>query len=146
MPAGFLLAGFAVLRLPAGRRERLLLPLAALSAVPLLLSPLSDSVPVTTLLWTVSGVGSCLQLVANASYVVAAPVHARGRAYGVAATSLMAVQGLAQLLVGGLSELVGPSAAVAVVAAGMLLLLLLPLTRSAGPATLKEPAASSEAA
>ena len=130
LPAGFLLASFLVLRVAAERRERLLVPLAALSAVPLLLSPLSGSVVVTVLLWALSGAGSCVQLVASAAYVVAAPPEARGRAYGVASTSLMAVQGLAQLVVGGLSGLAGPSVAVAVIAAGMLLVL--PLVRGAG--------------
>ena len=138
LPAGFLLASFAVLRVVPERRERLLLPLAALSAGPLLLTPLSASVPVTTALWLLAGVGASLQLVASAAYVVAAPAHARGRAYGVAATLLMAVQGGAQLLVGALATATGARAAVALVAG--LTLLLLPLTGSPREPTLKRSA------
>ena len=138
LPAGFLAASFAVLRVAPERRERLLLPLTALSAGPLLLTPLSTSVPVTTALWLLAGIGSSLQLVANAAYVVAAPAHARGRAYGVAATLLMAAQGGAQMLGGALASATGPRGAVALIA-GLTLLLLLPLTGSTRRQSLKQP-------
>ena len=136
LPAGFLLASFAVLRVDTDRRERLLLPLAALTALPLMLTPLSSSLAVTAGLWVAGGMGSSMQLIANASYVVAAPIHARGRAYGMAAALLMAVQGISQLLVGALASVLTSRSAVALVAAGTLLLL--SLLRGNRDSTLKK--------
>jgi MFS family permease len=107
VPAGFVLASFAVLRVPPGRREALLPYLVLLSAAPLVLTPLVDTIPLTLALWTVSGMGSALQLVASAAYVASAPSHARARAYGIAGTTLMASQGVAQLAAGTFSSAFG---------------------------------------
>jgi uncharacterized membrane protein YfcA len=45
VPAGFLLGSYGLLRLPAERRERLFPWLVVLSCVPLLLTPLTSSLP-----------------------------------------------------------------------------------------------------
>ena len=127
LPAGFVLASFAVLRLPSDRRRELLPRLVVVSAVPLLITPLVHDVPLTVVLWTLSGMGSSIQLVASAAYVAAAPAHARARAYGIASTVLMASQGLAQLTAGSLSSALGlahgPGLSVAAVALGTLIVL-----------------------
>lgn len=125
VPAGFLLGSFLVLRLPLARRLALMPGLSALACVPLLFTPLAAHGSTVAVLWAVAGVGNAVQLVANSEYMSAAPEHARGRAYGVAVTVLMAVQGLTLLFAGGLAELVDPRAAVAVV--GLLALLVLPV-------------------
>jgi MFS family permease len=83
-------------------------------------------------LWAVAGAGNALQLVANSSYVQAVPAHLRGRAFGVAATLLMAVQGVVLLAAGALAEVTGPRVPVAVLAAACLLLV--PLLAAATPA------------
>jgi MFS family permease len=119
IPAGFIVGSFAILRLPADRRPALLPWLVLLAVVPLLLTPLLNSIPALVALWAVSGLGSALQLIASAAYVSAAPVSARARAYGVATTALMAGQGAAQLGAGGIASAVGregPGVAVAVLA------------------------------
>ncbi len=128
VPLGFLVASFAVLRVPAERRERLFLPMTLLSVVPLLLTPVFDSVLLIGALWAVAGLGNALQLTANASYVQAVPAHLRGRAYGIAGTALMLVQGLVLLLAGGLAEKLDARVPVAVMAG--VGLLLLPLVAS----------------
>lgn len=46
VPAGFLLGSFLLVRVPAERRERLFVPLTMVSIVPLLLTPLIDSLVV----------------------------------------------------------------------------------------------------
>lgn len=107
LPAGFVGASFFVLRLPEERRSALLPGLVALSAIPLLLTPAVTNPAAVACLWVVSGMGASLQLVASAGYVAAAPAHARGRAYGIASTMLMASQGVAQLVAGSLSKVVG---------------------------------------
>ncbi len=134
VPAGFLLGSFLLVRVPAERRERLFVPLTMVSSVPLLLTPLIDSLVVLAAAWVLAGTGNALQLIANASYVQAVPPHLRGRAYGVAGTALAAIQGVVLLLVGALAEVTDPRVPVAVAAA--LGLALMPAVRRVGrPAT-----------
>ncbi len=122
VPAGFLVGSWLVLRLPAERREALFPVLVTASCLPLLLTAVIDDAVVLCAVWMLAGVGNALQLVANSAFVQAVPAHLRGRAYGVAGTLLMAVQGVVLLLAGALAELTGPRAPVAVMAAGTLLL------------------------
>jgi MFS family permease len=122
VPAGFLIGSWLVLRLPAERREPLFPFLVAASCLPLLLTPVIEDAVVLCAVWVLAGVGNALQLVANSSFVQAVPAHLRGRAFGVAGTLLMAVQGVVLLLAGALAELTGPRAPVALVAACTLLL------------------------
>lgn len=130
VPAGFLLGSFLLVRVPPERRERLFVPLTMVSIVPLLLTPLIDSLVVLALLWVLAGTGNALQLIANVAYVQAVPAHLRGRAYGIAGTALAAIQGVVLLLVGALAEVTDPRVPVAVAAA--LGLALLPAARRAG--------------
>lgn len=123
VPAGFLLGSYAVLRLPPERRPRLFPWLVLLSGSSLAASPLLDQLWQIAGLWVLAGVGTALQLIANAAFVQAVPQHLRGRAFGVAGTALMAIQGLVLLAAGGLADLVGPRSSVAVTAlVGVLLL------------------------
>lgn len=131
VPAGFLVGSFLVLRVDPDRRAELLPALLALACVPLLLTPFTRSGAAVAALWLLSGAGGAGQLVANAGFMTAAPAHARGRAFGLAVTVLMAVQGLVLLTAGALSEAVDPRWAVA--AAALLALALLPLVPRAAP-------------
>jgi MFS family permease len=135
VPAGFLLGSWVVLRLPPDRRPRLFPWLVLLSGLALALSPLLDSVELIAAVWFVAGVGTALQLIANAAFVQAVPAHLRGRAFGVAGTSLMAVQGLVLLLAGGLADLFGPRNSVALIAVGGLFVLGLSGLLSRSPTT-----------
>jgi MFS family permease len=133
VPAGFLLGSWLVLRLPVERREPLFPVMVAASCLPLLLTAVVDDALVLCGLWAVAGVGNALQLVANSAFVQAVPSHVRGRAFGVAATLLMAVQGVVLLAAGALAELTGPRVPVAVVAAATLVLV--PVLVAASPTT-----------
>lgn len=130
VPAGFLLGSCLLIRVPSARRERLFVPLTLVSIVPLVLTPLIDSLALLAVAWVLAGTGNALQLIANASYVQAVPPRLRGRAYGVAGTALAAVQGLVLLLVGGLAELTDPRVPVAV--AALLGLALVPVAARVG--------------
>ena len=146
VPAGFLVGTWLVLRVPPQRREALFPVLVAGSCAPLLLTAVVDDVVVLVVLWTLAGVGNALQLVANSAFVQAVPAHLRGRAFGVAATSLMAVQGVLLLVAGAMAEVTGPRVPVAVLA-GVTLLLVPLLARAAqdvSPAV--DPVAAGEAA
>ena len=133
VPAGFLLGSWLVLRLPVERREPLFPVMVAASCLPLLLTAVVDDALVLCALWAVAGIGNALQLVANSAFVQAVPPHVRGRAFGVAATLLMAVQGVVLLAAGALAELTGPRVPVAVVAAATLVLV--PVLVAASPTT-----------
>jgi hypothetical protein len=113
VPAGFLLGSYLVLRLPPARRPVLFPWLTALSGLALMTTPLLDQVWLVVAVWTLAGVGTALQLIANAAFVQAVPAHLRGRAFGVAGTALMAVQGLVLLLAGALADRIGSQTAVA---------------------------------
>jgi MFS family permease len=117
VPAGFLLGSAALLRLQAERRERLFPVLMLLACAPLLVTPFVDSLVLIAALWVIAGCGNAMQLIANSSYVQAVPPHLRGRAFGIAGSALMAVQGLVLLLAGGLAEATDPRVPVAVAAA-----------------------------
>ena len=130
VPAGFLLGSFLLVRVPREQRERLFVPLTLISCLPLILTPLIDSLVLLAAAWVLAGTGNALQLIANASYVQAVPAHLRGRAYGIAGTALAAIQGVVLLLVGALAEVTDPRVPVAVVAA--LGLTLLPAVRRTG--------------
>ena len=131
VPAGFLLGSFLVLRVDPERRAELLPGLLALACVPLLLTPFAGSGAALAGLWLLSGAGGAGQLVANAAFMTAAPPEARGRAFGLAVTVLMAVQGLVLLSAGAVSEVLDPRWVVA--GAALLALALLPLVPRPAP-------------
>ncbi|TAL21954.1 MAG: MFS transporter [Frankiales bacterium] len=116
VPAGFLLGSWLLLRVAAERRERLFPWLVALSCLPLMATPLVDSLTGITLLWVLAGCGNALQLVANSSFVQAVPAHLRGRAFGVAVTLLMVLQGVVLLAAGALAETTDARLPIALVA------------------------------
>lgn len=117
VPAGFLVGSFLLLRVPVDRRLEVVPRLVALACLPLLLTPLVDVTWVVGLLWLLAGAFSSASLVVNAAYMVAAPPDARGRAYGMAVSALMAVQGVTLLIGGALAEVLDPRLAVTVLAA-----------------------------
>lgn len=122
-PVGFLVGSWLLLKVAPDGREALFPWLVGGTCVVLLLSPLVGDLRLLALLWAVAGAGNALQLVANAAFVQAVPAHLRGRAFGFAGAMLFAVQGVVLLAAGGLAELTGPRAAVALCAAACLLAL-----------------------
>lgn len=119
-PLGSVLGAWLFVRfVPAGTRARLVGPMAVAAGVPLALCILRPGVPLTLLLWAVSGMLSTAYLLqTQASFVRATPDGGRGRAIGVAASGIIAAQGAAVLLGGLLADASDPATAVA--AAGVL--------------------------
>ncbi len=129
VPAGFLLGSVLLLRVAPARRTALLPGLVVLAAAALLVTPVLSGVAAVATLWAVAGAGSALSMVANAAYMQAVPAGLRGRAFGVADTALMALQGVVLLVVGALAQLLDPLAAVSVAGLGTLAGLLLLVRR-----------------
>jgi MFS family permease len=115
-PLGSVLGAWLFVRfVPAATRARLVGVMAVAAGVPLALCILHPGVPLTLLLWAVSGMLSTAYLLqTQASFVRATPDGGRGRAIGVAASGIIAAQGAAVLLGGLLSDASDPATAVAV--------------------------------
>jgi hypothetical protein len=115
-PLGSVLGAWLFVRfVPAETRARLVGLMAVAAGVPLALCILRPGVPLTLLLWAVSGMLSTAYLLqTQASFVRATPDGGRGRAIGVAASGIIAAQGAAVLLGGLLAEASDPATAVAV--------------------------------
>jgi hypothetical protein len=137
VPFGFLVGSWVLLRVAAERRERLFPGLVAIGCLPLMATPLVDSLIGITLLWVLAGCGNALQLVANSSFVQAVPAHLRGRAFGVAATLLMVLQGVVLLAAGALAETTDARMPIAVVAVVSLALMPLLPRQPQGSAILR---------
>ncbi|MCR6490546.1 MFS transporter [Amycolatopsis sp. OK19-0408] len=117
-PVGTVL-GLTVLRAvaPERRLRRLGLLVVATSAV-LLPTGWEPALPISVVLWTVSGALSAHDMVTNAAYVAAAPQKHRGQAIGLAIAALRASQGVAIVATGLLAQLWGPAAVITLAAAG----------------------------
>jgi MFS family permease len=118
MPLGVVAGSFAFGRLftPSGR-IRIMGWLAMASCAPLIGSAFSPPLWVVLLLWALAGAGEAYQLAAAAAFVQNLTPAARGRAFGLAQSGLLAVQGLGILAGGAVANFTG--APVAVGLAGM---------------------------
>ena len=108
VPAGFLLGSWLVLRLPPSGASRCSRCCVAGSCAPLLLTAVVDA---SSCSCVALGAGGRRQRPADRrqrAFVQAVPAHLRGRAFGVAGTLLMAVQGIVLLGAGALAEVTGP--------------------------------------
>jgi hypothetical protein len=115
-PLGSVLGAWLFTRfVPSRTRSRLTGVLAVASGVPLMLSLLRPGLPVTVMLWGLSGAFSTAYLLqTQADFVRATPDAERGRSIGVAASGIVAGQGFAVLVGGMLADLWDPATAVAI--------------------------------
>jgi len=118
MPLGVVVGSFAFGRLvtPSGRL-RIMGWLAMASCAPLIGSAFSPPLWAVLLLWALAGAGEAYQLAAAAAFVQNLTPAARARAFGLAQSGLLAVQGLGILAGGAVANFTG--APVAVGLAGM---------------------------
>jgi predicted MFS family arabinose efflux permease len=118
-PLGSVLGAWLFVRfVPQDVRERLVGVLAAGAGLPLVLCLLRPGVPLTIVLWAVSGMlATAYLLQTQACFVRATPDAGRGRAIGVAASGIIAAQGAAVLVGGFLADVWDPATAVAVAGA-----------------------------
>jgi MFS family permease len=122
-PVGSVLGAWLFVRfVPPDRRARLIGVLAAAAGLPLLFTLLRPGVPVAAVLFGLSGMLTTAYLMqAQASFVRATPDVIRGRAIGVAASGIIAGQGVAVLVGGLVADISTPSTAiVSCAAAGVL--------------------------
>jgi hypothetical protein len=111
---GAALGGLLVARASPALRSRLMVPLAIATGLPIAATALAPPVPLTVLLWACGGALSSYLTLAQVKLTSAIPDGLRGRTIGVAAAGLQTAQGLGVLLAGAITEIVPPSASIAV--------------------------------
>lgn len=112
---GMGLGNFVVGRLvPPGVRERLTLPLALLTGVPLLLFPLGPGVTAACLLMTATTCGLSYELTVQRQLADAVPEDIRGQAMGLANIGVMTGQALGIAAGGALAEFAAPGRVIAI--------------------------------
>jgi MFS family permease len=118
-PLGSVIGAWAFVRFVSPEtRARLVGVLAVGAGLPLVLCLFRPGVPLTLLLWGVSGMLSTAYLLqTQASFVRTTPDAGRGRAIGVAASGIIAAQGLAVLVGGFLADVWNAATAIAVAGA-----------------------------
>ena len=90
--------------------------LAMASCAPLIGSAFRPPLWAVLTLWALAGAGGAYQLVASAAFVQTVPPEGRGRAFGLAQSGLLAVQGLGIVAGGALASVIGATAAAGAVA------------------------------
>ncbi|MFC4948315.1 MFS transporter [Pseudonocardia sp. GCM10023141] len=116
-PLGSVLGAWLFVRfVPPETRERLVGVLAVGAGLPLVACLLRPGLAVTLVLWGLSGMlATAYLLQTQASFVRATPDIGRGQAIGVAASGIIAAQGLAVLAAGAFADAWGPAVAIALV-------------------------------
>jgi MFS family permease len=108
---------------PEGRRTALIGPLTVLSAVPLLGCLLRPGLPVSIVLFVVTGgLGTAALMQATASLALAVPDEARGQVMGLSNAGLTTVMGLTPLAAGALATWLGAARTVGLVGVAGLVL------------------------
>lgn len=116
-PAGTAIGSFLFVKLMSDeQRTRAIGWLAALAGIPLAACVWHPALAVSVALWALSGAAGAYLTQLMPQYVRAAPIARRGQAIGIAASGLMAVQGIGILLGGVLAA--QTDAALAVAGAG----------------------------
>lgn len=126
-PLGSALGAWLFVRfVPSATRERLVGALAVAAGLPLVAVVAMPGLLPTLLLWGISGMCSTAYLLqTQTAFVRATPDAGRGGALGVAASGIVASQGVAILIAGVIADAAGPAHAVALCGAiGSLLALL----------------------
>lgn len=113
-PGGVLVGSLVYSRLvSAPARAAWLAPLALAAGLPLIVCWIRPGLPVTLVLWAVSGLCMAYQVQVVTEFVTAIPAPIRGQGIAVASSGLLAAQGAGLLLGGLVAQVSSPSTAVA---------------------------------
>lgn len=108
MPLGTAIGTYLFVRwVSAERRPTWMGPLGMLAGLPLAVCILLPALPVSLVLWALSGLFFCYQVQVVTEFVRAVPDSQRGQAVGIASSGLLAVQGVGVLLGGWIASAVG---------------------------------------
>jgi MFS family permease len=113
---GAVFGALLVARMQPALQQRVMVPLAIATGLPLMATALVQAVPIAVLLWAISGALSTYLMLAQVALTRGVPDDLRARAMGVVSAGLQTAQGLGVLLAGGIAEVMPPSASIAVCA------------------------------
>lgn len=117
-PVGVLIGSLLLARLVSvAQRPALLGPLAILSGAPLIATAYGPGIPTAFALWALCGMLSSYQLLVVGEFVGIVATERRGQAIGIAASGLLAAQGVGIFAGGALSGTLGAAPAIAVAGA-----------------------------
>ena len=112
-PAGTAVGTYLFLRfVPTAARPTWMTTLAVAGGLPLVVCWLRPPIAVSIMLWALSGAAAAYQVQVVAEYVRAVPDNRRAQAVGVAASGLLAAQGIGILLGGIVASRFGAASAV----------------------------------
>lgn len=127
LPFGVAVGTYLFVRwVPSHRRTHWMAPLGLISGIPLAVCLLTPQLPISLVLWFLSGLFFCYQVQVVTEFVRTVPDRYRGQATGIAASGLLAVQGIGVLLGGwvasglGVGWAVGGAGLVGIVLAALL--------------------------
>jgi MFS family permease len=104
-PLGTALGTYLFVRwMPAASRSAWMGPLGMASGLPLLGCVMTPPLPISLVFWGLSGLFFCYQVQVVTEFVRTVPDSQRGQAVGIAASGLIAVQGVGVLLGGWVAE------------------------------------------
>ncbi len=103
------------------RQNSRIIVMALLMPLPLVGTMFAPAVPIAWLLWFGCGVLQAFMLPLQSTFSLVIPAQMRGRVFGLAGALSVAASGVAFLVAGLLAELTSPASAVAVIAVGSLL-------------------------
>jgi len=113
-PLGLTIGAVVLTRLcPPATRIRLLAPMALLSCAALVILRLPASLWLVLVVFTAAGFGSAYAVPLNSLFGQTVPAQYRGRAFGMAVTGVMVLQGGAMALAGLASQWWAPTTVIA---------------------------------
>jgi hypothetical protein len=131
VPAGAAVGFLLIARVSLPQQVPLILPLAALSCLPLFASSINPPSLVAAALWFTSGVLQAWVLTVMASVTALTEASLRGRVVGVASAGFSAATALSFLIIGALADAIGPALAVSL--AGLLGLVVVGIAKLRDP-------------
>jgi hypothetical protein len=114
VPVGMITGQLVVTRLRPAVRERLVAPLIVLLGLPLTVLALDVGAVVAGVALFATGCGFAYSLGVQRAFLDALPADARGQGFALRMTGLMTLQGLGPVAFGGLAEVIGVDATMAV--------------------------------
>jgi MFS family permease len=114
---GAIIGALLLARMPPASRQRLMMPLAIATGLPLLATAAAPSLPVTVLLWACCGALSSYMTLAQVAIARAVPDALRARVVGLISAGLQTAQGLGVLLAGAIAAVLPPASSIAICAA-----------------------------
>ncbi|HEX4222734.1 MAG TPA: MFS transporter [Pseudonocardiaceae bacterium] len=116
-PLGAVVGGLVLTKLRPAIRLRVMAPLAAASGLPLLACVWQPNLPLSCVLFGLSGAAAAYMVVAPPAFIQRTPTETRGQAIGLMSSGAIAAQGICLAIGGAIAGRLGPAGALGVAGA-----------------------------